>query len=437
MNMEPVTAQVMHKSLTHGTAVFVLQIGIILTAAKFAGELFERYLKQPSVLGELVAGMIIGPYLLGGIHLGSFGPLFPIPANYNETHIPVSIELWYFGQVAAVVLLFMAGLETNLKSFLRNAFRATVIAIGGVIIPFLFGAYACVWFGYAPYVLSGPALFMGAIMTATSVGITARVLSDIRCLNTNEGVTILGGAVVDDVLGILILAIVVSLSKTGEFNWGDISRKGAWAFGFWLGITALGTLSAEYLARFLRRFRTAGSTLALAVALALIVAAVTELFGSLAMIIGAYVAGLSLSATDISEMLENRLSAVYDVMVPVFFVMMGMLVDFNAMGGALLFGVVISILAIVSKVAGCALPALMVRFDGIGALRVGFGMLPRGEVALIVAGVGLAEGVIGKSIFGVSIMMTMVTTLLAPICLIQAFKSETNGMEKSDIDINM
>jgi Kef-type K+ transport system membrane component KefB len=344
MNLETVTAHVMHQSLSHDMAVFALQLGIILTAAKFAGELFERYLKQPSVLGELVAGMIIGPYLLGAINFGSFGPLFPIPLNHNETHIPVSIEIWSFGQVAAVVLLFMAGLETNLKSFLRNAFRATVIAIGGVIFPFFFGAFACVWFGYAPSVFSGSALFMGAIMTATSVGITARVLSDIRCLNTDEGVTILGGAVVDDVLGILILAIVVSLSKTGEFNWGDIARKGSWAFGFWLGITALGTFSAGYLARFLRRFRTAGSTLALALAFALIVAAVTELFGGLAMIIGAYVAGLSLSATDLSEILENRLSAVYDVMVPVFFVMMGMLVDFKAMGGALLFGVVISLL---------------------------------------------------------------------------------------------
>lgn len=429
MNMEPVTAQVMHKSLTHGTAVFVLQIGIILTAAKFAGELFERYLKQPSVLGELVAGMIIGPYLLGGINLGSFGPLFPIPLNYSETHIPVSIELWSFGQISAAVLLFMAGLETNLKSFLKNAFRAGVIAIGGIIIPFLFGAFACIWFGYAPSIMSGPALFMGAIMTATSVGITARVLSDIRCLNTAEGITILGGAVVDDVLGILILAIVISMSKTGEFNWGEIFRKGAWAFGFWLGITALGTLFAGYLARFLLRFRTAGSTLALAVALALIVAAITELFGGLAMIIGAYVAGLSLSTTELSEMLENRLSAVYDVLVPVFFVIMGMLVDFKAMGGALLFGVVFSLFAIVSKVAGCSLPALLLRFNGIGALRVGLGMLPRGEVALIIAGVGLAEGVIGKSIFGVSIMMTMVTTLLAPICLIHAFKSEANGIQ--------
>ena len=160
---------------------------MIIIAAKICGELVERYLKQPSVLGELTAGMIIGPYALGSmIHLpGMEGALFEL---HEGATIPVSNELWAFVQVAAIILLFMAGLETDLPSFLKYAGPATVIALGGVILPFVFGVVATVWFGYADTYMSGSALFVGSIMVATSFGITARVLSDIRRLDTPEGV---------------------------------------------------------------------------------------------------------------------------------------------------------------------------------------------------------------------------------------------------------
>jgi Kef-type K+ transport system membrane component KefB len=420
----------------HGVSVveivmqFALQLGVIILVAKIAGELTERYLKQPSVLGELVAGMIIGPYALGGmIHIpGTHGALFPL---HEGASIPVSIELWALAQIAAVILLFVAGLETDLQNFIKYAGPATVIAIGGVVFPFVLGQWATVFFGFADGYMDGRALFMGAIMVATSVGITARVLSDIHKLDTPEGVTILGAAVVDDVIGILVLAVVIGLARTGEFNWGSAGWTFGKAVGFYLTFMVVGLAIAKYIAAGLDWFKSRGATVALAVSLAFLAAAVAEMFG-LAMIIGAYAMGLVLSDTKLAHYLEEQTTAIYHVFVPVFFVVLGMLVDFRAMQGALVFGLTISVLAIISKVAGCGVPAVGVGFNNRGAWRIGLGMLPRGEVALIVAGVGIAEGIIDQTIFGVSILMTMITTLLAPIFLVPAFQAGGSGLRKDD-----
>ncbi|MFQ6102841.1 MAG: cation:proton antiporter [Candidatus Glassbacteria bacterium] len=435
----------MHENnLLEITTHLVLQLAVILFAAKIAAEIFVRYLKQPAVLGELIVGMILGPYALGslipvpGMSEG-LNTLFPLPNSMGGSHavtVPVSNELWVIGQIAVVILLFIAGLETDLDQFIRYGFRALVIAIGGVIAPFLLGAYATVAFGFAASIMDPVSLFMGAIMTATSVGITARVLSDIGKIATPEGVTILAGAVVDDVLGILVLAIVVSISKAGAVSTSAIGLLALKAFGFWLGLTTVSILMAKLIARALEALKTEGASMTLALGLCFLIAAITELFG-LAMIIGAYMIGLALSNTEIAERLEESLRSIYHAFVPIFFVVMGMLVDFRAMQSAILFGVVISILAIISKVFGCGIPALGVGFNMAGSFRIGIGMLPRGEVALIIAGVGLASGVIDNTIFGVSIMMTFVTTLMAPIILVPIFKRGGHGrrvQESSDSD---
>jgi Kef-type K+ transport system membrane component KefB len=363
------------------------------------------------------------------IHVpGIHGALFPL----NEaSSIPVSIELWAFAQIAAVILLFVAGLETDLQNFLKYAGPATVIAIGGVIFPFVLGQWATVFFGYADGYMDGTALFMGAIMVATSVGITARVLSDIHKLDTAEGVTILGAAVVDDVIGILVLAVVIGLARTGEFDWGTAGWTFGKAVGFYLTFMIVGLAIAKYIAAGLDWFKSRGATVALAVALAFMAAAVAEMFG-LAMIIGAYAMGLVLSDTKLAHYLEEQTASIYHVFVPVFFVVLGMLVNFEAMQGALVFGLVVSFLAIISKVFGCGIPALAVGFNQRGGWRIGFGMLPRGEVALIVAGVGMAEGIITDTIFGVSILMTMITTLLAPIFLVPMFQKGGSGLRAGD-----
>ncbi|RMF87173.1 MAG: cation:proton antiporter [Nitrospinota bacterium] len=413
-------------------ARLVLQIGVILIAAKVGGEICEVYLKQPGVLGELIAGMLIGPYALGGyITIPRLGPLFVLPSTGGEvTGIPVSTELYAFAQIAAVILLFMAGLETDLRQFLRYGGPATVIAVGGVITPFVLGAWTTVLFGFAPSFMHPTALFMGAIMTATSVGITARVLSDIGRLDTPEGVSILAAAVVDDVLGILVLAMVVSISREGAVSLGALGMIGAKAFGFWIGLTAAVILLSRYIERFLNAFVSKGATLALALALCFVAAATAELFG-LAMIIGAYAMGLGLSEREIAHRLEKALAPIYAFMVPVFFAVMGMLVNFHAMQGALMFGLVLSFLGVISKIFGCGLPALAVGFNRVGGFRIGIGMLPRGEVALIVAGVGLSASVINSAEFGVAIMMTLITTLIAPIVLVPAFQRGGEGTRRA------
>lgn len=418
-----------HRDITELVMQFVLQLGVIILVAKVFGELVERIFKQPGVLGELAAGILIGPYALGGmIHVpGIDGAVFALQGG----QLPVSDELWAMAQVGAVVLLFMAGLETDLPSFLKYAGPATVIAVGGVVMPFVLGVVATVWMGYADSYMSGPALFVGAIMVATSVGITARVLSDIKHLDTPEGVTILGAAVVDDVVGIMVLAVVVGLARTGSFDMASAGVTFLKAGGFYVVFMAVGLALSKYIASFLDWFKGRGATVGVAASLAFLAAAVAEMFG-LAMIIGAYAMGLVLSDTKLKHYLEERLEGVYYVLVPIFFCVLGMLVNIPAMRGALLFGGVLSLLAIVSKVVGCGLPSLLVGFNQRGAWRIGVGMMPRGEVALIIAGVGMAEGLIDTSIFGVSILMTIVTTMLAPMILVPAFQKGGSGLRSRD-----
>lgn len=405
-----------------------LQVAVLLVGARLLGELFERYLQQPAVLGELAGGILLGPYAFGGLlELPHVGPLFPPPPP--GAVFPVSPELNGLAQIGAILLLFRAGLDTDLGKFLRFGPRAFVIAAGGVVLPFALGAWATVAAGHAATIGDPVALFMGAIMTATSVGITARVLTDLGRLDTAEGVTILAAAVIDDVLGILVLAVVVSLGTAGTASASEVAAIGARALGVWLGVTVVALAAAGAIERGLRWFKGELGPFAPTLALVLLVSALVELAG-LAMIIGAYVIGLAIGKTGLRERVEHALPPVTAFLVPLFFAVMGTLVDFRAMAGALGFGILISALAVASKVFGCGSPALWLGFNRLGATRIGIGMLPRGEVALIVAGVGLAAGVIDGDIFGVSVLMTVVTTLMAPILLVPLFRSRASGLRR-------
>ena len=420
--------------MEHGTEAvtrLVFQLAVILAAAKLGGEIFERFLKMPSVLGELGAGIIIGPFALGGLDIPWTGPLF-LGALGGEGGtigftIPVSEALWSISQVGSIILLFVAGLETDLRQFLRYAGKATLVAAGGVALPFVFGVALTVWFGYADGYSDPKALFIGAVLTATSIGITVRVLGDLRRLSTPEGVTILGAAVLDDVVGILVLTIVVGISASEEFSGGAVGLVVLRTIGFWIALTGIGILLSKHISDLFEKFQVSGAALALALALAFLAAGLAESFG-LAMIIGAFSIGLALSGTELAERLEAPLGAVYAALVPVFFVVMGMLVDVSSLGGIWAFGLVITAFAVVGKIAGSGIPALLAGFNRRGAWRIGVGMLPRGEVALIMAGIGISRGVMGADLYGVSIMMTIVTTALAPPILALSFRGEASGM---------
>jgi len=407
--------------LSHRMTLLVLQLAVIIIAARLLGLVASRYLRQPRVLGELAAGMIIGPYALGRLHLPFLGgSLFPLPAGT----VPVSPELYGVAVIASVILLFLAGLETDLKTFLRYSLMGSVVGVTGVVFSFLLGDFAAVLFLPAVTSFFAPtALFLGTLSTATSVGITARILSEKRKMSSPEGVVILAGAVLDDVLGIVLLAVVVGISSLGgqAVAWGRIALIAVKALGFWLVCTVLGIIAAPRLTRGLKWFRSLDVIASTAFGLALLLAGLAEMFG-LAMIIGAYIMGLSLSQTDMAHEIRSRLHGLYQFLVPVFFCVMGMMVNFAAMKGVIIFGLIYTGAATAGKLLGCGLPALFMGFNIRGALRVGAGMLPRGEVTLIVAGIGLSSGAIGADIFGVAIMTLLIASIVAPPLLVRSFE---------------
>jgi Kef-type K+ transport system membrane component KefB len=421
--------------MAHEMMILALQFGLILVVAKLSGWFFSTKLKQSQVLGELVAGMIIGPYVLGSIPLGALGPLFPIVGNST---IPVSTELYAISTIGSVFLLFNSGLETDLPTFLKFSGKATIVGLGGVVVSFFMGAGLTILLHPEIGSIMAPeALFLGTLCTATSIGITARILSDAKKISTPEGVTILAAAVLDDVLSIILLSVVVGIATVemggGTIAWSSIAIIGLKAIGFWLICMVLGIVLAPYLTQKLKKLESLSSLAIISFGISLLLAGLSEMAG-LAMIIGAYISGLALSQTDVAGEINERIKAVSEYFVPVFFAVMGMMVDFKALMGVFVFGLLFSIFAFVGKLIGCGFPALFVGFNLRGAARIGAGMLPRGEVTLIVAGIGLSSGAIGSDMFGVAVMTMLFASFAAPPIITQTFKGGSGYKEELDKD---
>ncbi|MDR0452345.1 MAG: cation:proton antiporter [Treponema sp.] len=424
--------------VTEVMAELVLQIGIVLFAARIFGRLARR-VSIPPVLGELLSGVVIGPYALGGIPLPGFpAGLFPLGGGGAAANglLAVSAELYGFATVASVILLFVSGLETNLGLFLRYSVAGGIIGIGGAALSFAAGDLAGALLLRTGF-MDSRCLFLGILSTATSVGITARILSDQKKMDSPEGVTILAAAVFDDVLGIILLAVVLGIvsfvsSGQGALGAAGILAIAGKAFGIWLGFTTLGLVLSKRIAWVLKSFRHSFDFSILALGIALLLAGFFEKQG-LAMIIGAYIAGLSLSKTDIAPVIQERIRGLYEFFVPLFFSVMGMMVNVREIVSApvLALGLAYTAAAIAAKILGCGGPALFLGFNGRGALRIGAGMVPRGEVALIIAGIALASGALDNRLFGVVILMTFITTLAAPPLLSASLKMGGMGTRKA------
>jgi Kef-type K+ transport system membrane component KefB/mannitol/fructose-specific phosphotransferase system IIA component (Ntr-type) len=422
-------------NITELMTELVFQIGIILFAVRF-GRLFADKLGIPSVLGELLIGVVIGPYALGGVAIPGF-PHGLFPMESGGGYIAVSTELYAFATVASVILLFFSGLETDIGLFLKYSVAGVVIGLGGVLFSFMIGDLCGVLLLKTSF-FDIRCLFLGILSTATSVGITARILSDKKKMDSPEGVTILAAAVFDDVLGIIMLAVVLGLaallggSADGGFSTSAILGIAGKAFGIWLGFTILGLVFSHQLASFLKLFKNSFDFAILSLGLALILAGFFEQYG-LAMIIGAYITGLSLSKTDIAAVVQGRLQGLYEFFVPLFFAIMGMMVNVRELLSApiLIFGGIYTLTAIFAKVIGCGGPALLLGFNVKGALRIGIGMVPRGEVALIIAGIGLTLGVLDNQLFSIIIMLTLISTIAAPPLLSAALKITGQGTKKT------
>lgn len=442
---------------------FVLQVGVIIFAARLGGAI-ASLLKLPSILGELAAGIIIGPWALGGIGFGDgifAGGLFhgaslrSLMASEGRMIDATSPALYGIATLASIILLFLSGLETNLKMFFKYSFVGSMVGVGGVVVSFLLGDLCAVYLlpqyfdsfkNLATMPLSqamtqAAPLYMGIMSTATSVGITARILSEKKKMDSEEGVTIMAGAVIDDVLGLIVLAIgngiiaanlaaAKSGAATAAMDWGNIGFVAVKSFGVWIIATLIGVLAARWISKTLKRaFKEPVVIATMAFGLSLLLAGFFEFMG-LAMIIGAYVMGLSLSRTDLKHTIQETLSPVYTFLVPIFFCVMGMMVDVTALCSkpVLMFGAIYTALAIVAKVLGCMVPSLFCGFNVLGGLRIGAGMVPRGEVALIIAGLGLSYGYLTQEIFGIGIMMTLITTVVAPPALVGLFAPSAKGV---------
>ena len=408
-------------------AILLIQISFILVFAKIAGELCDRVIKIPSVLGELTVGIILSPFALGAIEvpiLGSISGAITENLTTGNFAIPVAPEIWFFGQIGAVILLFNSGLETDLKLFLKYSKQATIVAIGGMALPFILGLGVMISFGYSSNFTDPKAIFMGTILTATSIGITVRVLNELKKLNSPDGITVLGAAVIDDVLGILLLTIVVGMaSNTENLTLIDITILIVKTLGFWLGLTIIGRLLSNHISKLFLKFHSNGALLILSLSLAFISSGVAELFG-LAMIIGAFSIGIALSGSELAKKIEKSMHEVSSIFVPVFFITTGMLVDLTSIGSYWEFGLILSIAAIIGKVFGSGVSGLLAGFKPKESLKIGIGMLPRGEVALIMASIGVASGILNQNLYGAVIMMTFITTLLAPIILAYLYKTD-------------
>ena len=425
----------------------VFQLALIIFAARVFGKIAVRF-GIPSVLGELIAGIIIGPFALGGIAL----PFFPhgLFGVTDSIAGAVSPELYAFSQIASIILLFASGLETDLSLFIKYSVSGGIIGLGGVVISFFFGT-TCAFF-ILPLLgieCSGlfdvKCLFLGIMSTATSVGITARILSDKKKMDSPEGVTILAAAVFDDVLGIVLLAVVmgiVSALGTGKtLSGGAIGIIALKAFGIWLLATVAFVLLSKKIARFVRFFGGATDFSIAALGVAFLLAGFFEK-EHIAMIIGAYTTGLALSGTDIAPVIQEKIHSLYKFFVPIFFAVTGMSVDVTKLfsQNVLICGGIYTLFAVLAKLLGCGLPALGLGFNLKGGFRIGAGMIPRGEVALIIAGIGLnakdASGlpIVNQDLFGVVILMTLVTTLVAPPILNVSLSVKGRGTKKEVAD---
>jgi Kef-type K+ transport system membrane component KefB len=387
-----------------GTDSLLLQLFTIFVWAKVFGELFER-MRLPAVLGEILAGVILGPY----------ATRFILP---GET-------IYSIAEIGAVFLLFTVGLETAPSDLIRVGRVSLRVAVAGIVLPFALG-FLFLRLNREP---THEAVFVAAAMVATSVGITARVLRDMNVLRSRIAHIILGAAVFDDILGMLLLGVLVSTISKGGVQWLHLGLVTAEAVGFAWFMIYVAPRVVDRLEPGIEQMHTQEAPLVLSLALCLGLSVAATRLG-MAAIIGAFFAGLAFADYSPRWKLEPRAQAINQFLSPFFFFTMGSRLDLSVFNRQVLVtAIVLSALAVISKIAGCALALLGEGWRNM--LKVGVGMTPRGEVALIVALIGLQMNMISQRAYALVIVMTAVTTLLPPPFLRMLFEpsDRVNGEE--------
>jgi Kef-type K+ transport system membrane component KefB len=388
----------------------IISLGLLLFAAKLMAELFHR-LKLPVVLGELLAGIIVGPFALGGLGLFNGEPLVIL----NETVRDI-------GEIAAIVILFVAGLHITPREFLRGGLASFTVGSIGVIVPFFAGYYIFTAFG----VEALQSMLIATALTATSIAISIQVMTELGRMQSKEARLILGAAIVDDILAIAALSVVTTMVQTGNIS-PDLIEVTLLIL-YILGVFAALLIGAVFLVpRILhveRLWKSRGSIEGMATA-AFFAAAGIAAFIGLSPIVGSFAVGMAVASSRVIKQIEGYVDKLEIIFAPLFFAIIGAQVDLRGLNAnVLLLAAVIVAVAVGTKLVGCGLPAMLFLKNRGKAAKVGIGMVSRGEVGLIVAGVGISAGALSADIYTALIVMVAVTTIITPVWLKFTYRKE-------------
>ncbi len=388
----------------------LISLSILLFAAKIFAELFNK-LRLPSVLGELVAGIIIGPFALGSLPIFDGKPLVIL----NETMLQI-------GEIAGIVILFIAGLEITPREFLRGGAASFTVGACGVIVPFFLGYYV-----FTVYGLGGlQSVLIATALTATSIAISVRVLSDLGKMQTKEAKLILGAAIVDDILAIAVLSVVTTMVQTGNLtpNVLDIVFLILKILGIFAALVIAAVIIIPRMLHAERLWKARGSIEGIVTASFFGASAIAAAVG-LSPIVGAFAVGMAVASTRIIKQVEEYVDKLEIIFAPLFFGIIGAQVNLTGFNMEVLFlSAIVIAVAIFSKLVGCGLPAFIFLRNRSKAMKVGIGMISRGEVGLIVAGIGVTTGALSSNIYTTVIIMVAVTTLITPVWLKKAYSKE-------------
>ncbi|HEX5187499.1 MAG TPA: cation:proton antiporter [Nitrososphaeraceae archaeon] len=399
---------------TESSTIFIhviISLALLLFTAKIFAEFFHR-IKLPIVLGELLAGIIIGPYALGGLPLFNGEPLVILDETIKN-----------FGELAAIVILFVAGLEITPREFLRGGASSFTVGALGVIVPF--------FVGYIVFSLYGldalETLLIATALTATSIAISIQVLTSLGKMHTKEARLILGAAIVDDILAIAVLSVVLTMVQTGNTtpDLMEISFLILKILGLFIALLVGSIFIVPRILHREKLWKSQGSIEGITTAIFFGGAGIAALVG-LSPIVGAFAIGMAVASTRLIKQVEEYVHKLQIIFAPLFFAIIGAQVDLRGINLDVLFiaGILVSI-AISTKILGCALPSLIfLQKDKNKAMRVGIGMVSRGEVGLIVAGVGATSGVLSGDVYTAIIVMVAATTIITPIWLKKAYSKE-------------
>ncbi|MCC0179633.1 cation:proton antiporter [Waterburya agarophytonicola K14] len=423
----------------------LVSLVFIYLASKLGGEL-SQLANLPPVLGELVGGVIVG---VSALHLLVFPETGAVagdsvvvtilqqiaglsPESSSEVFASFSEVVSVLAELGVIILLFEIGLESDLRELQKVGSRAAIVAVVGVVVPFVAGTAGLMLIFGMPTI---PAVFAGAALTATSIGITSKVLSELGQLKSTEGQIIVGAAVIDDVLGIIVLAVVASLAKTGEVDVTNLIYLIISATAFLLGSIFLGKFFNKSFVAIAEKLQTRGNLVIPALTFAFSMAFLANVI-HLEAILGAFAAGLVLDETDKRKELDQQILPIADILVPIFFVSVGARVDLSVLNPTSAVnrqGLVIAAFLIVVAIIGKVITGWAVfGKEKVNRLAIGIGMIPRGEVGLVFAGIGAASGVLDKPLQAAIIIMVILTTFIAPPLLRFAFQGEEEA-DKADL----